>query len=61
MAKQLTCVFYENTILIGLNGGKSLFETSTLTQCLNNSKKFFNVFERYLAIIKFIDYIKLDI
>ena len=58
-AKQLTCIFYENCILIGLNAGSSLFETASLTKSLNNSKKFFNVYERYLAIIKFIDYIKL--
>ena len=61
LAKQLVCIFYENYILISLNSGKSLFETASLSTSLNNSKKFFNVFERYLAIVKLIDYIKLDI
>lgn len=59
-AESVSCSFYDEYLLIGLETSEDLFSVGNLKKPVNDDKQFFTMFEEILSIIKLIDHFKLD-
>ena len=59
-ANNISCAFYQNKLLIGIDTQKDLFSLCSLFKPVDDAKQYYQMFEEILSIIKLIDYFKLD-
>ena len=59
-ACSVSCVFYNNYLIIALPTNNDIFSLCSLTKPLDDAKQYFQMFEEILSIIKLIDHFKLD-
>ena len=59
-AKNLSCAFYDGLLIIAFGIEKDCFSIVSLFKKTDDHKKYFQMFEEFLSIIKLIDYFKLN-
>ena len=56
----IECAFYQDKLIIGLQGIPNMFHVGSIWKPLTDEKQYFKMFEEILSIIKLIDHFKLD-
>ena len=59
-AKQLSCAIFENSLIVVIPTNKKIFSLEEIINSTNNSKYFFNFYEKITSTYKFMEYFKLN-
>ena len=56
----ISCAFYKNKLIIGMNIKRDAFNVGSLFKSTVNEKPYFQMYEEVISIMKLIEYLKLD-